>query len=107
MVSEVTGPGAGSASAITKRGAKLDATAGSPEAVSKGGENSEIVTLTDLSTRLQKLVDSVADLPIVDREKVQSLQTAIANGTYDSDPATVAQKLQNLERMLANASRSE
>jgi negative regulator of flagellin synthesis FlgM len=39
-------------------------------------------------------------LPAVDQARVQEIQQSIANGTYQVNPQTVAQKMLELERLL-------
>ena len=55
------------------------------------------VTLTDTAAKLQKLEKQLSNLPVVDQERVASLQKAIASGEYKVDPAKTAEKLVQFE----------
>ena len=51
--------------------------------------------------RVQELVDSVRDVPVVDATRVQQVRDALASGTQENDPARVAEKFLSLERQIA------
>ena len=55
------------------------------------------VTLTETAAKLQKLEKQLSNLPVVDQERVASLQKAIASGEYKVDPAKTAEKLVQFE----------
>lgn len=55
------------------------------------------VSLTDTAARLQKLETTIAELPVVDSQRVEELRSAIANGEYEANPARIAEKLINFE----------
>ena len=60
----------------------------------------DVVTLTDLAARLQRLTEAVAQVPVVDQAKVEALRAEIENGQYRIDERAVADKLSALEAML-------
>lgn len=103
MVSEVKGPGAsikgvgGKPAAIQRR----SQSAGAPSSQARSSGGSDKVTFTELSTRLQAIVQSIELLPVVDRERVEEIQQALRDGSYEIDAAAIAVKLMNFERMLA------
>ncbi|MGR8919830.1 MAG: flagellar biosynthesis anti-sigma factor FlgM, partial [Gammaproteobacteria bacterium] len=55
--------------------------------------------------RLQRLTDSVKDLPVVDQAKVAELRDAINSGDYALDNAHIAEKLASFEAMLGTLGR--
>jgi negative regulator of flagellin synthesis FlgM len=107
MVSEVNGPPVGAVNALDQRGTKIaKTTTPSAEPVAQPG-TAEVVTLTDLASRLQELTQSVAKLPVADQEKIEAFRQSIAEGSYDVDPRAVAEKLTSIESLLADLSGSE
>lgn len=65
---------------------------------------SDVVTLTDLAARLQKLTDAVRDLPVVDQDRVSAFKDALANGDYAIDEQAIADKLSAFEAELGGRS---
>ncbi len=107
MVSEVNGPPVGAVNALEQRGTKIDKSATPSAAPVAHTSSAEVVTLTDLASRLQELTRSVAELPVADQEKIEAFRQSIADGSYDIDPRAVAEKLTSIEALLADLSRSE
>lgn len=58
------------------------------------------MSLTDTAARLRKLESTLAQLPVVDRQRVEATRQAIADGSYRVDPARVAEKLLAFESAL-------
>lgn len=101
MVSEVKGP----ASPTTRR-ADLNAPQGGQARAAEGGgaaRANEVVTLTDLAARLQRLTDSVKDLPVVDQARVAEFRQALESGDYRMDERQIADKLASFEALFAKA----
>jgi len=57
------------------------------------------VTLTEMAARLQSLERTLADVPEVDKKRVESIREAIDNGTYQVNANRVAEKLIRFELM--------
>ncbi|MFM1892792.1 MAG: negative regulator of flagellin synthesis FlgM [Pseudomonadota bacterium] len=55
------------------------------------------VSLTDQAAQLQTLESQIANLPVVDTQRVREVQHALATGNFHIDPASVADKLLNFE----------
>ncbi|MFI4889214.1 MAG: flagellar biosynthesis anti-sigma factor FlgM [Steroidobacterales bacterium] len=55
------------------------------------------VTLTDSAVTLQKLSAAVASTPVIDASKVASVKQAVQSGTYQVNPASVANKILGFE----------
>ncbi|MFV2059510.1 MAG: flagellar biosynthesis anti-sigma factor FlgM [Gammaproteobacteria bacterium] len=91
-VSSVSKPASAGASA--KSGAASGAKSGS----------SDTVSLTDTAARLKELEMGLASQPVVDTQRVQSVQSAINDGTFEVDPDSVAEKMINFETGLDETS---
>jgi len=98
MVLEIKGSGATPTSTVDAT--SRQATPGAPAAVSASKAAAEVVTLTDLAARLQRLTESVARLPVVDQARVAALKEAIDNGDYRIDERAIADKLSAMEALL-------
>ncbi len=62
----------------------------------------DTVSLTNASAQLRSLENTLAELPVVDTQRVESIKQAIADGSYQVNAENVANKLINLEQGLAS-----
>jgi negative regulator of flagellin synthesis FlgM len=60
----------------------------------------DTVSLTDTAARLKGLENTIASLPVVDSQRVESIKKALANGSFPIDDQKVADKLVTLEHAL-------
>lgn len=62
----------------------------------------DTVSLSDNALQLGKLDSSIAaaPAPVVDTQRVEQIKQAISDGTYQVDPAKVADKLMQFESIL-------
>jgi len=67
----------------------------SGEAVS--ANRSDTVSLTNAAEQIQSLQQIIADVPVVDSERVASLRAAIADGSYSINADELAQNLLSSE----------
>lgn len=67
------------------------------EAISAPVSRSDTVSLTNAAEQIQSLQQIIADLPIVDSERVEGLKAAIADGTYSINADELAQNLLSSE----------
>ncbi len=58
------------------------------------------VTLTQSALNLQKVAAAVANAPVVDTQKVESIKLAINSGTYKVDAGRIADKILQFEKLL-------
>ena len=61
----------------------------------------DTVHLTDAATRLVELDRALATVPVVDARRVEEIKLAVADGRYQPDPASVANKLFAFENALS------
>lgn len=66
-------------------------------ASSLGGDT---ISLTDTAARLKSVESRLADLPVVDSERVEGVQRALTSGNYAVDAERVAGKMIAFERQL-------
>lgn len=71
-------------------------------AASKGAGGDQ-VRLSDQAAQLQALEASIANLPVVDTQRVQDVQRTLATGAFQIEPAQVADKLLTFEAGLGRA----
>ena len=60
----------------------------------------DTVSITDTSAQLRSIESSLASLPVVDTQRVESIKQAIADGSYQVDSQTIADKLIDFEAIL-------
>jgi negative regulator of flagellin synthesis FlgM len=60
----------------------------------------DTVSLTDSATRLRSLEGTLSALPVVDAQRVEGVQRAIATGSFTVRPQESADKLLEMERSL-------
>lgn len=104
MVSEIKGPGPTSVTPLDPAPRKVGDTAAPAPGRASGG--TDVVTLTDLAARLQRLVASVDQLPVVDQAKVAELREAIESGSYAIDERAIAEKLSAFEALIGSGEKA-
>ncbi len=60
---------------------------------------SDTISLSEVAVRLGKLENTMANLPVVDTQRIEKIKQAIDNGSYEVDPARVADKLMQFEHI--------
>ena len=58
------------------------------------------VSLTDTAAKLQRLEAQIANQPVVDSQKVESVKKAIADGSFKIDSNRIANKMADFESLL-------
>jgi negative regulator of flagellin synthesis FlgM len=61
------------------------------------------VQLSDQAAQLQALEAKVSSLPVVDTQRVQDVQRTLATGSFEIEPARVADKMLRFESGLSDA----
>jgi negative regulator of flagellin synthesis FlgM len=75
-------------------------TASSGKSASTGSDQ---LQLSNQAAQLQALEAEIANLPVVDTQRVQDVQQTIATGAFQIEPAQVADKLLSFEAGLGPA----
>lgn len=88
--------GEGTSVRAGRTGTATDAKAGA--GVESGA--TDTLSLTGTGTLLQKLDAAIAATPVVDMARVNRIQQVIENGSYEIDPARVAEKMLAFETAL-------
>lgn len=81
----------------------VDQPAVSPTPTASSPAISDTLSLTNEAAKLKALEAEIADLPVVDTQRVQDVQRSLATGSYEIEPARVADKLLRFEAGLAPA----
>ena len=63
----------------------------------------DLADVAQTETLLQNIVQAASNTPGIDQSKVAELQQAIASGSYQVNPDSIAQKLVELEGQLGTA----
>ena len=105
MVSEIKAPGSNTITPLESTLNKVSETPSGTATVANAP--SEVVTLTDLAARLQRLTASVDKLPIVDQAKVAELRETLESGSYAIDEQAIAEKLSVFEALITAHSGGE
>lgn len=66
-------------------------------APTQSGSGSDKLSLTSTAVQLRALEDQIAELPVVDTQRVQEVQRSIATGGFQIDPARIADKMLQFE----------
>ena len=69
------------------------------EGTSALANRSDTVSLTNAAVQIQSLQQVIADVPVVDSERVASLKAAIADGSYSVNADELAQNLLSSESL--------
>ncbi len=74
---------------------------GGAEATRRTRAPRDEVELTDTAARLKSVEARLAEVPDVDKARVDAIRRRIESGEYQPDPARIARKLAQMERDLA------
>jgi negative regulator of flagellin synthesis FlgM len=77
---------------------KVDASEGrQPSGRSNLGDT---VSITEAAASLSTLIETLAQVPVVDKARVDEVKAALAEGTFQIDTGRIAQRLLRLEKVL-------
>lgn len=80
---------------------KLRSQEQTPTATESGkSSTSDTLSLSEGAKQLGKLENSAIAAPVIDAKRVAQVKAAIANGSYEINPAKIAGKLSQFEAML-------
>ncbi len=107
---EISGPNSRKAELKTDKSAssavKSTTSGTNAKASTSSGQQGQTdkISLTDTAARLKELEMGLASQPVVDTQRVQSVQSAINDGTFEVDPDSVAEKMIEFETGLDETS---
>jgi negative regulator of flagellin synthesis FlgM len=81
----------------TSGGVVTEKSQGESSASVATAQSGDQLTLTDSARTLQKIEETLAKTPVVNADKVSAVKQALSAGTYQIDPARVADKLLKFE----------
>lgn len=64
------------------------------------GSADDVVSLTDKAEKLHALEKSIEKQPVVDTKRVESIRSAILDGSYTVDAKRTAEKMADFENLL-------
>lgn len=64
--------------------------------------DADSVEITSVAQELKNALTSMSSTPVIDTERVEAVRTALANGSYQIDAETIAEKMIQMERSLPN-----
>jgi len=73
---------------------------GGAEADTGRPSTADTVSLTNTAKQLHTLEKMVAQLPVVDTQRVEEIKAALDNGSFEIEPSRIAAKLMNFEQTL-------
>lgn len=101
MVNEIKGPNhaliSGLANQQQAEQAKNHESAAGNKTV---GTAEDSVSLTDHAEKLRAIESSIENQPVVDTKRVESIRSAILDGSYTVDAMKTAEKMADFERLL-------
>ena len=105
MVSEISGSSPSHVTALDGRlnTVRVDTGRPAPDPDPQLSVPGEVVTLTDLASRLQELTKSIENVPVVDAQRVDGYRRTVSDGSYQVQPEVVADKLISFENSLTSA----
>ena len=65
---------------------------------------SDQVNLTPTAQQLRGLEEQIANLPVVDAQRVNAVKEALANGSYEINSDRIAGKMMDLEKIIGDLS---
>lgn len=87
-----------------KAPAKVDGSApNSKEQATTPAGSSDTVELTSSARLLQRLDKTLSEIPDIDRNRVEAVKTAIANGEYEVDAEKIADAILRSDQSLDSA----
>jgi len=64
------------------------------------GQSVDQVEITDTAKKVEQVISSLSSEPIVDRQKVDEIKSALAEGRYEVNSADIANKLIEVDELL-------
>lgn len=93
----------GTTATNTGRSSNVPAKDGGPQTESRGAERQtpqDSVVLSQEAQSMNRLGDSIANLPDIDSERVETIKQAIAEGRFEFDAERIAENMLNQDDLL-------
>ena len=71
-----------------------------PEQETGNSTSADTVSLTDTASNLQKLENTISELPVVDSGRVESIRQSIASGDFEVNAESTAENMLRFEEEL-------
>ena len=85
----------------TRRSGTVSSNDSSAPGVTREASTGDTVNLTRSGVLLQKLEETLANVPVVDAERVNAIREAITSGAYQIDAGAIADEIIRLDRELS------
>ncbi len=106
MAIDINGLGAGHQVQTNNENSQVSVARSEPTAAQQetgGSSATDTVSLTDTASRLQRLENSLASLPVVDTNRVESVKQALNEGSLNMDSKVTAEKMLGMETALSGS----
>ena len=100
MVNEIKGPNHATISGLSNQQQAEQSNNRAKASNSDSGGSADNVSLTDQAEKLRTLESSIEKQPVVDTKRVESIKSAILDGTYSVDANKTAEKMAEFERLI-------
>ncbi len=77
-----------------------DESAVSAQKPSTASESADQVELTSAAQKVDEVISSLSAEPVVDRQKVDAIKTALEDGKYEVNSSVIAEKLIEIDELL-------
>ena len=85
----------------TRKATEQSAKASTSSSPPPSGSSSDKLSLTSTAVQLRALEDQITELPVVNTQRVEEVQRSLATGSFQIDPARVADKMLQFEAGLS------
>jgi len=81
----------------------VPASTGATDAPQSAGPGADLADVGQTEALLQQIIQAANQTPGIDQAKIAELRQAVASGSYQANPQSIAQKIAELENLLGTA----